>query len=162
MSNVDGGAFAMRATVLVQAAALLAVITTLGAAPAVLAAEPPQTHARHHAWEQRLQQRLGLTDQQVQAIREIRARDAEARRQHWQAMRTAQAELRRLVLIEADQATVAAKQAEVQQLLAAGVERRVKMLQEITPVLTPEQREALAQLGEQRGRYHHRSQPPRS
>ncbi|HSF05838.1 MAG TPA: Spy/CpxP family protein refolding chaperone [Methylomirabilota bacterium] len=150
----------MRTTVLVRATALL-VATSLGAASAALAAEPSQTHA-HHAWEQRLQQQLGLTDQQVQAIREIRARDAEARKQHWQAMRTAQAELRRLVLIEADHATVEAKQAEVQQLLAAGVERRVKMLQAITPVLTPEQREALAQLGEKRGHYHHRSQPPRS
>ena len=151
----------MRTTVPLRAAALLAV-TTLAVSTAALAAEPPQTHARHHAWEQRLQQQLGLTDQQVQAIREIRARDAEARKKYWQDMRTAQAELRRLVLIEADQASIDAKQDEVQKLLVAGVERRVKMLQAITPVLTPEQREALAQLAEKRGRYHHRSQPQRS
>ena len=151
----------MRTTVPLRVATLLAV-TTLAVSTAALAAEPPQTHGRHHAWEQRLQQRLGLTDQQVQAIREIRARDAEARKQSWQDMRKAQAELRRLVLIEADQASIDAKQDEVQKLLVAGVERRVKMLQAITPLLTPEQREALAQLAEKRGRYHHRSQPQRS
>ncbi len=151
----------MRIPVLFRVVTLLAV-TTLAGSTLALAAEPSQTHPRYHAWEQRLQQRLGLTDQQVQAIREIRARDAEARKQHWQALRTARAELRRLVLIEANQALVEAKQTEVQQLLAAGLERRVKMLQEITPLLTPEQREALAQLAEKRGRYHHRGQPQRS
>ncbi|MGH7313781.1 MAG: Spy/CpxP family protein refolding chaperone [Candidatus Rokuibacteriota bacterium] len=136
-------------------------VSVLVVSTAALAAEPKQAHPRHHAWETRLQQRLGLTDQQVQAIREIRARDAEARKQHWQQMRAARAELRRLVLIEADQASIEAKQAEVQQLAAAGVEQRVKMLQAITPVLTPEQRETLAQLGEKRGRFHKRS-PERS
>jgi len=67
----------MRTTVPL-AAALLAV-TTLAVSTAALAAEPPQTHARHHAWEERLQQHLGLSDQQVQAIREIRARSPVAR-----------------------------------------------------------------------------------
>jgi len=147
-------------TITLRSAATLLAVTALVGSTAALAAEPQQAHARHHAWEERLQQRLGLTDQQVQAIREIRARDAEARKQYWLQMRQAQAELRRLVLIEADQASITAKQEEVQQLVAAGVERRVKMLQAITPVLTPEQREALAQLAEQRGRYHHRSPKP--
>jgi len=149
----------MKPTALLWPLSLL--VSVLVVSTAAVAAEPQQTHARHHAWEERLQQRLGLTDQQVQAIREIRARDAEARKQYWQQMRAAQAELRRLVLIEADQATIEAKQAEVQQLVAAGVERRVKMLQAITPVLTPEQREALVQLAEKRGRFH-KSPPQRS
>jgi Spy/CpxP family protein refolding chaperone len=142
----------MRTLSLRLAAIALAVAGLVGST-AALAAEPPQPHPRYRAWEERLQQRLGLTDQQVQAIREIRARDAEARKQHWQAMHTARAELSRLVLIEANQALVEAKQAEVQQLLAAGLERRVRLLQEITPLLTPEQREGLAQLAEKRGRH---------
>ncbi|MGH7309961.1 MAG: Spy/CpxP family protein refolding chaperone [Candidatus Rokuibacteriota bacterium] len=149
----------MRATARLRTAALLA-ITTLAVSTTALATEPPPTHARHHAWEQRLQQHLGLTDQQVQAIREIRARDAEARKASWQAMRQARAELRRLVLIEANQALIDAKQDEVQTLLAVALERRVKMLQAMTPLLTPEQREALAQLAEKRGRYHHHKSPP--
>lgn len=125
---------------------------------AAFAADVQPIHARHQAWEERLQQRLGLTDQQVQAIREIRARDAADRMQHWQAMRKARAELTRLILIEADEPSIAAKQAEVQHLVAAGVERRVKLLQEITPLLTPEQREGLAQLVEQGRQY--RQRPP--
>ncbi|HET9491745.1 MAG TPA: Spy/CpxP family protein refolding chaperone [Methylomirabilota bacterium] len=150
----------MRTTVLFRAAALLT-LSALAVSTAAFAQEPKRAHARHHAWEERLQQRLGLTDQQVQAIREIRTRNAEARKQHWQQMRAAQTELRRLVLIEADQASIDAKQAEVQQLAAAGVEQRVKMLQAITPVLTPEQREAFAKLGEGRGHFHKRA-PDRS
>lgn len=150
----------MRATVLFRAAALLT-LGALAVSTAAFAQEPKRVHTRHHAWEERLQQRLGLTDEQVQAIGEIRARHAEVRKQHWQQLRAAQAELRRLVLIEADQASIEAKQAEVQQLTAARVEQRVKMLQAITPVLTPEQREALAKLGESRGRFHKRS-PDRS
>jgi Spy/CpxP family protein refolding chaperone len=146
----------MKAAVLVWPLSLLA--SVLFVAPAAVAADAQPTHARHQAWEERLQQRLGLTDQQVQAIREIRARDAADRQQHWQAMRTARAELSRLILIEADQPSIAAKQAEVQHLLAAGVERRVKMLQAITPVLTPEQREGLAQLAEKGRRF--RQGPP--
>lgn len=131
-------------------------VSALVVSPTLGAAEPRAAHGGYHGWEERLQQRLGLTDQQVQAIREIRARDAESRKQHYQAMRTARAELSRLILIEADQASIDAKQAEVQQLVAAGVERRVKMLQEVTPLLTPEQREALAQLAEKGKRYRHR------
>lgn len=150
----------MRTTVLFRAAALLT-LSALAVSTAAFAQEPKRAHARHHAWEERLQQRLGLTDQQVQAIREIRTRNAEARKQHWQQMRAAQTELRRLVLTEADQASIDAKQAEVQQLAAAGVEQRVKMLQAITPVLTPEQREAFAKLGEGRGHFHKRA-PDRS
>jgi Spy/CpxP family protein refolding chaperone len=142
-----------------RVASVLSMLSLLAAAllwsPAG-AAEADKAQAPHHSWESRLQQRLGLTDDQVQKIRAIRTRDAEARKQHWQAMRTAQAELRRLVLMEADQPTIQAKQAEVQSLLAAGVEMRVKMLQEITPLLTPEQREALAQLRE---RHRHFRQP---
>ena len=143
---------------------LLAVALVLAApvVPAALAqaAKPAQGDARHGRREGGLQQQLGLTDQQAQAIREIHARQSQARKTHSQALRQAQAELRRLVLIEADQATVQAKLEEVQRLLGETVQMRVNTLKEVTPILTPEQREKYATMAEQgrRSRHHHRRQ----
>jgi len=143
---------------------LFAVALVLAApvVPAALAqaAEPAQGDARHGRREGGLQQQLGLTDQQAQAIREIHARQSQARKTHSQALRQTQAELRRLVLIEADQATVQAKLEEVQRLLGETVQMRVNTLKEVTPILTPEQREKYATMAEQgrRSRHHHRRQ----
>lgn len=147
----------MRRTRWLYAATLLAV-TALVSGTAAYAADPPKGEPRHHAWGSRLQQRLGLTDQQLQAIQQIHQRDAEALKQHRQALRQARAELRRLILGEADEPSIDAKQAEVQRLMAAEVEMRARHLREITPLLTPEQREKLAELGDRRGpgRRHHR------
>jgi Spy/CpxP family protein refolding chaperone len=136
----------------------LALPAILLAATAARAAQPSSAEGRHRSWELRLQERLGLSDQQTQAIREIHQRDAEARTQHWQALRRAQAELRRAVLADIDQATLQARQAEVARLLAESVQMRVNTLKAIAPLLTPEQREQFAKLMEEgRGRHgHHR------
>jgi Spy/CpxP family protein refolding chaperone len=144
---------------------LLAVTLVLAApvVPAALAqaAEPAQGDTRHGQREGRLQQQLGLTDQQAQAIREIHARQSQTWKTHSQTLRQAQAELRRLVLSEADQASVQAKQEEVQRLLGETVQMRVNTLKEMTSILTPEQREKYAATAEQgrRSRHHHRRQP---
>lgn len=138
-------------------AVILVLAATLVAATLAQAAEPAGGDARHGRREGRLQQQLGLTDQQAQAIREIYGRHSEARKAHGQALRQAQSELRRLVLIEADQATIQAKLAEVQRLMGETVQMRVNTLKEVTSILTPEQREKYAALAEQ-GR-HHRRQP---
>jgi Spy/CpxP family protein refolding chaperone len=137
----------VRAVMLVLAAALLA-----GAVAD--AADAPQGTAPR-SWETRLQQQLGLRDDQVQAIREIREREAVAWRQHGQTLRQARAELRRLILSEADETKIQARHAEVQQLMADGLTRRLNTLREITPLLTPEQREKFAAMMEQ-GRQHFR------
>jgi Spy/CpxP family protein refolding chaperone len=100
-----------------------------------------------------LKKALGLTEDQVQAIRAIRARQHEAWKQHGGAMRQASADLRKLVLANADEATIQAKQAEVQKLMAESVALRTNTLREIAPVLTPEQREKMSQM-EHRGRWH--------
>lgn len=141
-------------------AVTLVLAATLVAAALAYAAEPPQGDARHGRWESRLQQQLGLTDQQTQAIREIHGRQSQAWKTHWQTLRQAQAELRRLILTEADEATIQAKQEEVQRLLGETVQMRVNTLKEVTPILTPEQREKYAALAEQgwRSRHHHRRQ----
>jgi Spy/CpxP family protein refolding chaperone len=101
----------------------------------------------------RLQQRLGLTNDQMTAIKAAYQKHRDEQKQAWQALRTAQTELRQLALNGQD---VTAKTAEVQQLLGQTVAARVKVLQEIGPVLTPEQRAQFAQLGAHHGMRHHR------
>jgi len=105
----------------------------------------------------RMQQNLGLTDDQVTAIRQIHQQQREARRQLWQSLRQAQTDLRQLALSGGDAAAIAAKKAQVEQLLAQGVDLRVQALQQIGPLLTAEQRDKLAKLGPAamwRGRHH--------
>ncbi|HEU5320967.1 MAG TPA: periplasmic heavy metal sensor [Methylomirabilota bacterium] len=142
-------------------AALFAVGVLAGAAAAQTPDAPGGPGKHHHGWGARLQQRLGLTDQQAEAIRQVYERDAEARRQLGRTLRQAQSELRRLVLTDADEATRQAKQAEVQELMAQALQQRLSHLKEIAPILTPEQREKLVQLMEHGGRFHHRHGPPR-
>jgi Spy/CpxP family protein refolding chaperone len=126
--------------------ATLVAATLVLAATAAQAGGPAKRAVPHRSGESRLQQQLGLTDEQAQAIRQIHQRDAEARKQHWQALRQAQGDLRRLILSQADDPTIEAKRAEVEQLITAGLHRRVNTLKEITPLLTPEQREKYAAL----------------
>jgi Spy/CpxP family protein refolding chaperone len=123
-------------------------VASLALGGVVLAADPPrppagQPHGR--AW---LKAELGLTEEQATAIREVRKEQAEAHRLNFQALGQAQRELRRLVLEGADEAIVQAKQEEVAQLLAESVRLRMETLKRISPILTPEQRQKLAELGE--------------
>src|SRR5712692_7804064 len=126
--------------------ALAAGLTTVASA-----APAPQGQPDQPRWESRLQQQLGLSDQQLQAIREVYQRDADARRKHGQQLRQAQTELRRLILSGADDATVMAKQTEVERLTTQSVEMRTNTLKQVAPILTPDQREKLAQLMERGG-----------
>ena len=95
----------------------------------------------------RLQQNLGLTDDQVTQIRAIYAQQRDAHRNLWQSLRQAQTDLRRLALGGGDPNAIAAKKTEVAQLLAQGLDLRVQTLQQVAPVLTAEQRDKLAQMG---------------
>ena len=135
----------------------LALGVGLLAATAVHAAEP--TAARPYG---RLQSYLQLTDDQVKAIQEVHQRQADARRQLWQAIRQTRFDVRQLALNSGDPATMAAKVAELERLLAQGIQLRVQALQEMAPVLTAEQREKLARLGYDGWggmRRHHRTPP---
>jgi Spy/CpxP family protein refolding chaperone len=137
-------------------AAVLTLAATLLAATAIHAADRPAAADRAQRWESRLQQKLGLTDDQLQALRHIYAsRDVDARRQHGKALHAAQAELRRLALHGADDATLQAKQAEVQTLLAQSMQARLEMLKQVGPILNPDQREAFARMMERGRRGHH-------
>jgi len=70
-----------------------------------------------------------------------------------------QAELRRLALNGADDATLQAKQAEVQNLLAQSIQRRLDTLKQVGPILNPDQREAFAKMMERGPRGHHHRGP---
>jgi len=149
----------MRAMTVFRATALT-LMATLVTATALYAADPPTTTDRAHRWETHLQQTLGLTDDQLQAMRQIYAsRDVTARREQFKALRAAQSELRRLALNGADDATLAAKQAEVQNLLAQSMQARLQMLKQVGPILNPDQREAFAKMMERgpRGAHHRRT-----
>jgi len=151
----------MRAMHVVRAAALT-LVATLVTATALYAADPPTAPDRAQRWENRLQQKLGLTDDQLQAFRQIYAnRDVEGHRQHHRALHAAQAELRRLALNGADDATLQAKQAEVQTLLAQSMQTRLDMLRQVGPILNPDQREAFAKMMERGPRGHRPHRQPR-
>ena len=123
--------------------------SALVATTAALAADPSNTGPapRHAAMGSRLQQQLGLTDEQMQAIHEVHARRAASNKQLWQSVRQAQSELRQLALNGGDQAAIQAKTSEVTQLMSQSIGMRVASLQEISPILTPEQRAKFAQMG---------------
>ena len=148
----------MRRTLWLQALTLAGAAVLAGSTVAVAAEEGAKRPGMHQG--NRLQQKLGLSEDQTKAIREIYTREAQARKQLGQGLRQAQTTLRRLVLTGGDEASIQTKQTEVQTLMADALQRRTNTLKEIAPILTPEQRVKLAELFEQGGRFRHRG--PRS
>ncbi len=141
----------------VVALSLVGLLAGTGAAFAQDTQTPAQPAPMHRAHGmQRLQQRLGLSDDQVTAIKATYAKHRDEQKQNWQALRKAQADLRQLALNGQD---TTAKATEVQQLIAQSVTTRVKVLQEIGPILTPEQRVKFAQASSHAGMRHHRGAP---
>ncbi len=100
---------------------------------------------RHAHMAQRFQQWLGLTDDQMKQVQTIHQQDRDSWKQLGQSLRQARTELRQLALQSGDPGAVQTKTAEVTQLQAQMTELRVKELQAIAPILTPEQRAKLAQ-----------------
>jgi Spy/CpxP family protein refolding chaperone len=123
--------------------------------PALAAAPPTSADPAPQHDTQRLQKRLGLTDDQAAKIQAIQQQNRDAFRQTGASLRKAQADLRQMALNGADATALQAKTAEVQQLLGQMVQLRVQTLQQVSPILTPEQRQKMAQL-DTYGRGHHR------
>jgi len=119
------------------------VILTSGALPSEAQMRPSSGTVQGH---QSLQEQLGLTDEQIQSLREIRDRHRQGMRETARALRQARRALRDLVLQQADEGTISAKQAEVQQLVARFIEGRTQSLRDLVSVLTPEQRERFREL----------------
>ena len=94
-----------------------------------------------------LQDQLGLSEDQVKAIREIRTRHWESMRETVRALREARRTLREMALTEeVDEATFTAKAVETRELAGQVHEARLRTLQEVARVLTPEQRAKLKEL----------------
>jgi Spy/CpxP family protein refolding chaperone len=94
----------------------------------------------------------------MSAIREIHTRRADERTQLWQSLRQAQTDLRQLALNGGDPAAIKAKAAEVAGLQSRIVEMRAATLQEISPILTADQRDQLSKM-EPRGFGRHGRRP---
>lgn len=131
--------------------ALIFTATLIGGTTAY-AADDAAAASQRQGMQRRLQERLGLTDDQTKAVHEIYARQAEASKQLWQTLRQAQGELRQLALTGGDEGAIKAKIAEIERLLGQSLEMRTKTLREIAPVLTPEQREKFAKMGDEGSR----------
>jgi Spy/CpxP family protein refolding chaperone len=104
-----------------------------------------------------IREQLGLTDDQVKAIKEIRSRHWQSMRETVRTLREARRALHDMAWADnTDDATFTAKAAEVRELSGQVLEARVRTLQEVARVLTPEQREKLRELRPMRL---HRSAP---
>jgi len=135
----------------------LGLAATLATTTAAAWADAPQTGTPtspqgHH----RFQERLGLTDQQVAAIKEVNARHSGERKQLGQSLRDARNELKLAALNGGD---VKGKAAVVTALVGQMTELHATTLQEIAPILTPEQRDAMAKMN-LRGHYRHHGPRP--
>jgi len=145
----------------------LSLVALLGGSAVALAqdAQPrPAPEAGAHGMG-RMQKKLGLTDDQMAAVRAAYQKHRDEQKQVRQQLRVAQTDLRQLALNGGDAATLQAKTAEVQQLIGQTVALRVKVLQEIGPVLTPEQRAKFAEASFEHGhgkRGHRRAAPAQS
>lgn len=113
---------------------------------------------RHQRSSQRFQQEIGLSDAQMQAIRDIRARQHDQARQIFKSLSQANKDLRQLTLGGAEGPAIQAKMAEISQLQQQALQLRVDALKEIAPQLTDEQKQKLAEWSPWRG--HQRAPKP--
>ena len=143
------------------ALSLVALLAGTGAvfAPQVLA-HSTLTPAPRANGMGRIKQKLGLTDDHANAVKAAHEKYRDEGRQAWKALHVAQMDLRKLALNGADAGAIQAKTLEVQQLTAQTVTVRVKVLQEIGPVLTPEKRARFAEMHMGGSRHHHRGGKP--
>ena len=93
-----------------------------------------------------LRDELGLTEEQVKSIREVRARHWQSMRETVLALRDARRALNEMALGNADEGAFSAKAAEVRELSGQVLEARARTLQEVSRILTPEQRDKLREL----------------
>jgi Spy/CpxP family protein refolding chaperone len=95
--------------------------------------------------QMRMQERLGLTEDQVKALHQAREQQWEARRQLHRSLAAARRSLNEMILQGADATAIKTKTGEIQQLIAQQLEMRVKAMQDFASILTPEQRTRLLQ-----------------
>jgi len=137
-----------RTVLAIGSALLLGSLVTGSVASAQTPAPPPQQNRQQ--WQDKmlghLQQKLGLSNDQVNQIRQVQERHRDERRQIFTSLRQANTELRQLALTGTDDAALQQKTAQVQSLVGQSIALRAQTLKEIAPILTPEQRQAWAQM----------------
>ena len=118
---------------------------------------PADSHQAHKG--QWLQNKLGLSNDQVQAIEAAKAANRDARRQLQSQFRQAMADARQAALNGDD---VESKNAAAAKLFGQILDLRAKELQQIGALLTPDQRATFASLkgGGGHGHWQHRHQSP--
>ena len=125
-------------------------VSAIGWADSAPDGAPGKPHG--HQW---LQKQMNLTDQQMTTIREAHARHAPEMKQLGQSLREARLELNQAALNGGD---IKGKAAVVAALLGQITELHATTLSEIAPILSPEQRDAMAKLGP-RGHWHRGPRP---
>jgi hypothetical protein len=93
-----------------------------------------------------LDERLGLSEEQSRAIREVKERNRAARHEIARELRAAQRDLREQVIDGADPARLETQLAAVQEIMGRALRLRLQELAEVAQILTPEQRERLRAL----------------
>jgi Spy/CpxP family protein refolding chaperone len=111
-----------------------------------LALAPADAAYARRAALARLQADLGLSDEQVQAIRQLHTEQRAQRIQLHTSLREARQSLRAAIFSNGDERDIEARTATVQQLLDQTVQLRVQTLRGVSQILSPEQREKLSQL----------------
>ena len=134
----------------------LGLAAALATTSAAAWADAPQAGTPATPGHHRFQERLGLTDEQMAAIKEVSARHAGERKQLWQSIREARNELKLAALNGGD---VKGKAAVLAALAGQMTELRATTLQEIAPILTPEQRDAMAKMNLRGPHRHHTPRP---
>ena len=125
------------------AAALLAGGVMFGVARAAEAARGPWARGQ---WLQRAAEKLGLTDEQRAAIRDVYAAEKDTLKDLLTRLHEARKALRETIHAQdATDASVRAAAARVASVEAELAVERHKLYQRIHPILTPEQREKIAQ-----------------
>lgn len=143
--------------------ALALAVGLLGPAAALAdQANPPADGkpGHHQRFQQRFQEKLGLTDDQMTKIREVWKNQRDTARPVYQALRLANQQLRELALNGDPGNAIPAKLAEIEGLQGQALQLRVNALKEIGPLLTDEQRQKLAQMSPMGWHRHHRRPAP--
>jgi len=150
-----------RTWTLALAATLLsaALATTAGAQSPPAGTQPPTPGQFQQKMMQRIQERLGLRDDQMPTFQAAWERQRAAAKQLWPTVRQTQIDLRQLALNNGDPAAIQQKTAELQQQLGQLLQLRLQMLQELAPYLDADQKAKLAQLGVAGG-WHRGPRPP--
>jgi Spy/CpxP family protein refolding chaperone len=119
----------------------------------------PGRHAGpgHH---QKSQDRLGLTEEQAKAIRDIHASKRDATHELWRQAAATQSEIRQLALAGADDTALQAKLAEFKEIQGKMLKLRIDTLREVAPLLTEEQKQKFGKMPFDHGRGHRRGPRP--